>query len=187
MKTTTMVKAAVGASAACIVLAVVPPTMASAFGPTTVPCWGPGGGAAGLVAAINAANGSGGGTINLAWGCAYGLTSPDNGENGLPVVASQIVVNGNGATINGTGAVRIFEVDGPAGNLTLRDVTLTGGYAADFGGAIFNAGGTVTLTGSVVRGNTALMAGGRMSRVPWNFGGGPVMLRQLGAHLRIGV
>ncbi len=29
--------------------------------------------------------------------------------------------------------------------------------------------------------------GQRMSRVPWNFGGGPVMLRQLGAHLRIGV
>jgi nitronate monooxygenase len=27
----------------------------------------------------------------------------------------------------------------------------------------------------------------RMSRVPWNFGGGPVMLRQLRTHLRMGV
>ena len=27
----------------------------------------------------------------------------------------------------------------------------------------------------------------RMSRVPWNFGGGPVMLRRLRAHLRMGV
>jgi hypothetical protein len=30
-------------------------------------------------------------------------------------------------------------------------------------------------------------AGSRMSRPPWNFGGGPVMLMQLRAHLRMGM
>src|SRR5436190_4952337 len=123
---------------------------------TNVPCPA---GAAGLVAAINAANSAGGGTINLAAGCHYSLTTPDNGENGLPVVTSQIAVNGNGATIDGTGSVRILEVDGPGGSLSLQKVTLTGG-SADFGGAIANIGGTLSLNHSQVTGNTATQAGG---------------------------
>ena len=40
-----------------------------------MPCSGPGGGAAGLVAAVTAANASGGGGINLASGCTYGLSA----------------------------------------------------------------------------------------------------------------
>ena len=48
-----------------------------------VPCAGPGGGTPGLIAAIHAAN-SGGGTITLAPGCTYPLTSADNNNNGLP-------------------------------------------------------------------------------------------------------
>ena len=64
---------------------------------------------------VNSANGSGGGTINLAPRCDYALTTADNGENGLPVVTSRIAVNGNGATIDGTSSVRVFEVDGPGG------------------------------------------------------------------------
>jgi predicted outer membrane repeat protein len=124
--------------------------------PGNVPCAT---GAAGLVAAINAANSAGSGTINLAAGCHYSLTTPDNGENGLPAVTSQIVMNGNGATIDGTGSVRILEVDGPSGSLTLQNVTLTGG-SADFGGAIANMGGTVSLNHTQVTGNTATEAGG---------------------------
>jgi hypothetical protein len=123
---------------------------------TTVPCSA---GAAGLVAAINAANSAGGGAINLAAGCHYSLTTPDNGENGLPVVTSQIAVNGNDATIDGTDSVRILEVDGPGGSLSLQNVTLTGG-SADFGGAIANVGGTLSLNHSQVTGNTATQAGG---------------------------
>jgi hypothetical protein len=72
-----------------------------------------------LVGAINAANTTGGGTINLTQGCDYALTSVDNGGNGLPVVTTRITVNGNGATIDGTNAVRVLEVDGPGGNLSL--------------------------------------------------------------------
>src|SRR5262249_48796812 len=123
---------------------------------TNVPCPA---GAAGLISAINASNSAGGGTINLAAGCHYSLTTPDNGENGLPVVTSGIAVNGNGATIDGTESVRILEVDGPGGNLSLKNVTLTGG-SADFGGAIANVGGTVSLNNTQVTGNTATQVGG---------------------------
>jgi hypothetical protein len=125
-------------------------------------------GAAGLVDAINAANSAGGGTINLAAGCTYSLTTPDNGENGLPVVTSQIRVNGNGATIDGTGSVRILEVDGPSGSLSLQDVTLTGGSASDFGGAIANLGGTVSLNHSLVTGNAAADAGGGIANATFD-------------------
>ena len=113
-----------------------------------------------LISAIASANSSGGGTINLASGCHYALTTPDNGENGLPVVTSRINVNGNGATIDGTNSVRVLEVDGPGGNLSLKDVTITGGSAADFGGGIANIDGAVALNHSRVTGNTAVVAGG---------------------------
>jgi hypothetical protein len=126
---------------------------ASAGGSSTVPCT-----QAALVAAINAANSAAGGTVNLTAGCDYALTTADNGENGLPIVMTGISVNGNGATIDGTGSVRIFEVDGP-GSLSLQNVTLTGGFA-DIGGAIANEGGAVTLNHSQVSGNAALVAGG---------------------------
>jgi hypothetical protein len=111
-----------------------------------------------LIAAITAANTSGG-TINLAKGCHYALTSANNGESGLPVITTRITVNGNRATIDGTGKVRVLEVDGPGGNLSLQDVTITDG-SADIGGGIENAGGTVTLNHSRVTGNTATESGG---------------------------
>ena len=82
-----------------------------------------------LVGAVTAANAAGGGTINLTPWCRYALTTANNGENGLPVVTTRIGVNGNGATIDGTKTVRVFEVDGPGGNLTLNNVTVTGGSA----------------------------------------------------------
>jgi len=123
--------------------------------PANVPCAGQ----PALVAAVNAANSAGGGTLNLASRCRYHLTSADNGENGLPVVTSKITVNGHDATIDGTGAVRVFEVDGPGGNLSLHDLTITGG-SADIGGGIANMGGTVNLDHSQVTGNAAVLAGG---------------------------
>ena len=135
---------------------------ASAGGSSTVPCT-----QAALVAAINAANSAAGGTVNLTAGCDYALTTADNGENGLPIVMTGISVNGNGATIDGTGSVRILEVDGP-GNLSLQNVTLTGGFAADFGGAIANQGGAVTLNHSQVSGNAAVAAGGGIANATFD-------------------
>src|SRR5438552_1707656 len=71
---------------------------------------------AGLKAAINTANGNNDDdTINLAAGGAYTLTAVDNstkGPNGLPVIgadnaggaAHKLTINGNGATIQRSGA-----------------------------------------------------------------------------------
>src|SRR2546429_5755023 len=51
-----------------------------------------------LVAAIDTANSSpGADTLSLAAGCTYALTSPDNGANGLPVITSDITIEGHGA------------------------------------------------------------------------------------------
>src|SRR6478672_7023274 len=81
-----------------------------------------------LVDAINAANSAGGGTLNLGHRCDYQLTtSPDSSENGLPPITSSITINGNQATIDGTKSFRDFEVDGPGGSLSARDLTITGG------------------------------------------------------------
>lgn len=150
-----LVQAVMCGAGGLLVVGVLPAGLAAAGTSVSVPCTGQ----AALVAAINAANSTGGGTINLAAGCDYALTTADNGENGLPAVTTGIGVNGNGATIDGTGAVRVFEVDGPGGKLSLQDVAITGG-SADIGGGIENVGGAVTLNHSQVSGNTAAVAGG---------------------------
>jgi hypothetical protein len=116
------------------------------------------GGGAALAAAIKSVNSSGGGSVNLASGCTYQLTTADNsggtGSNALPIVISQITVNGKNATIAGNGSdFRIFEVDGPNGNLTLNGVTITRGMSDFGGGGILNNEGTLTLNSSVVTGN----------------------------------
>jgi hypothetical protein len=122
-------------------------------------------GGAGLIAAINAANGSGGGTISLAAGCTYPLSGVNNGnpmtgDNALPVVTTRITINGKNTTIAGDGSARILQVDAPNGNLTLNGLTLTGGFNTFGGGAIFNNEATLTLNGSVVTANAAPAGGG---------------------------
>jgi hypothetical protein len=122
-------------------------------------------GANGLIAAINSANGHGGGTISLAKGCTYQLSGADNtnpgtGANGLPVISSRIQIDGKDTTIAGDGSARIFEVDAPNGNLTLNGLKLTGGFNAFAGGAIFNNEGTLTLNWSVVSHNSSPAGGG---------------------------
>jgi hypothetical protein len=134
---------------------------------TNVPCSG---GAAGLAAAITAANGAGGGSITLDGGCTYKLTSQNNGNgttgfNGLPVVTTPISIDGNGATIAVAGTdFRVFQIGQfmapPVGSLTLRDMTLTDGNVTEFaGGAIANFG-TLILDHVTVTRSTALGGGG---------------------------
>ena len=168
MRLTPLFKMAMGTGAALLVFTVAPATMASASPATFVPCSS---GGAGLVAAVTAANVAGG-TINLAPGCTYSLTSSNNGSsgpmglpgfNGLPQITNTITINGFGATISANNTTfRIFQVNGPSGNLTLQGLTLTGGNAVA-GGAILNAEGAVTLNGSRVTGNTAQMGGGAIA------------------------
>jgi len=156
---------AFGVGAAILMLTVAPATAANASGLQSVPCSG---GGTGLIAAINAANTSGGGTINLAPGCTYSLNSYDNagigyGYNGLPQIVTPITINGLATTIAGNPGsatpFRIFEVDSP-GTLTLQGLTITGGVSPGLGGGIFNAAATVTLNHSRVTGNTASGYGG---------------------------
>jgi len=136
-----------------------------------VPCSGPGGGAAGLAAAINAANAAGGGTITLAPGCTYTLTATGSsgplGANGLPKITTRITIAGAHATITRSSSqqFRILEVDGPGGNLAASGLTITGGNAAGPGGGVFNDAGTLTLNSSAVTGNTTSAdAGGILNR-----------------------
>jgi len=144
----------VGTGAALAVFALALAGTASASASINVAC----GDSTGLINAINTANTSGGGSVNLAPGCTYPLTSAFSGEDGLPAVMTPITVNGNGSTIAGNDTdFRVFEVDGPGGKLTLQSVTITGGNVPDFGGGILDDGARLTLNRSVVTGNTAGM------------------------------
>jgi uncharacterized delta-60 repeat protein/CSLREA domain-containing protein len=118
--------------------------------------------------AVNAANASGSDdTINFA----SGLTTV--------TLTNEIVINNAGAlTINGLGANNLT-IDGGAGTnrifyannatVTISGITLTGGngtgaFASGNGGAIFTGGGSLTLDGVHITGNTATSFG--------NVGGG---------------
>lgn len=107
------------------------------------------------------------------------------GPNGLPQVTSQIIIQGNGATIErsavaNTPNFRIFAISS-TGALTLQNVTLKngraqggngggrGGGGAGLGGAVFNNGGTLTVEFSTLTGNTAQGGNGGNSG---NGGGG---------------
>src|SRR5713101_4303528 len=174
MKAFTIIKAGIGTGAAILLLAAAPAAQASSG--ATVPCSGPGGGPAGLIAAISTANASGGAMINLAAGCTYALTAANNtnpmsGGNGLPVITSRIILNGFRTTIAGNDtSFRILMVTG-SGNLTLQGLTVTGGHTGGFGGGIFNLEGTLTLDHSQVNGNTAAVGGGGIGSGTGGMGG----------------
>ena len=148
-------------------------------------CAGTTGDVPSLIAAIGSANSSPGpDTVALGPGCTYTLTAVNNnwyGPNGLPPIASDITIEGNGSTIARSATAprfRLFFVGadplsagtdqyvspGP-GVLTVKQVTLTGGVAkggdsdgggggAGMGGAIFSQG-VVTVDHSTIAGNAA--------------------------------
>jgi predicted outer membrane repeat protein len=118
-----------------------------------------------LVNAINTANADGGGTLNLAAGCTYSITTPHGGPaNGLPVITTAITLEGTGTTIRRSPAAllpfRIVEV-ALTGALTVKAVTLRGGRSPVLanGGGILNHG-ALTLTGCTLISNIAGASGG---------------------------
>ena len=134
----------------------------------------PAGDVAALINAVNAANGNGEeDTIHLAAGT-YTLTAVDNdiddfGPNGLPAIISGMTIRGAGADVtrivrDATAPLfRIFNI-AETGILLLDDLTITGGNNGNpeggrTGGGIINFG-TLTLTNSIVTGNSAGAAGG---------------------------
>ena len=129
----------------------------------------PNGDVVALKAALSASGGSR--VINLAPSGIYTLTAVDNnnnGANGLPVVNTDITLNGRGATIvRATTApnFRFFYI-GNAGSLTLNTTTFANGNTdTSYGGAINNANGLLTLNNSTFYSNTAAAGGGAVANV----------------------
>lgn len=85
--------------------------------------------------------------------------SEDAAATGDLDITSQIVILGNGATIQMTGNLdRVFDVLA-TGNLTLRDVTILGGNTSSSGGGLSNSGGTVSIFSSTFTSNAAATGG----------------------------
>ncbi|MCW5847955.1 MAG: hypothetical protein KIS95_12040, partial [Anaerolineae bacterium] len=86
------------------------------------------------------------------------------GDTGLPAVTSEIVIEGDGHTIERDGAAPDFRIlyVGEDGNLTLSDVTISGGKASNntYGGGIFHKGQSLSLESSTISGNVADYGGG---------------------------
>jgi hypothetical protein len=108
-----------------------------------------------LETAINDANLDPGlDTITLANNCSYTLTTV------LPDIGNPITIEGNGNTIDGNAAFRVFLVT-KLDNLTMNDLDLTNGVAGSGGGGAILSAGTVTLNGaSSIYGNTATTSSG---------------------------
>lgn len=112
----------------------------------------------------------------------YTLEEADNadeyGANGLPVITSEIVIEGNGAHIVRDEEAPPFRILAVAetGDLSLDAITISGGYLDPslgtdiFGAGIFNDGGKVTLTHSTIHNNESIDGGGAL------FNGGEVEL-----------
>ncbi len=125
-----------------------------------------------LRAAIIEANGADGAdTIALEAGSTYSLNvtgaGEDAGATGDLDVTGEVTIEGNGATIDASALDdRAFHVLAE-GNVTLVDVTITGGTASDepsgegggSGGAVLNAG-SLSAEGVTMSGNSAKRAGG---------------------------
>jgi hypothetical protein len=133
---------------------------------TTVAC-----DAAALVQAVAAAGASAeADTLSLTPDCVYTLTAvaDTTWDAGLPSVEGKLTVHGNHATIRRAPDAPQFRLISNWGDLTLTDLTLTGGHAPDGtgadsygdgvsgedGGAIQNWG-PLTIAGSVLTGNTS--------------------------------
>jgi Ca2+-binding RTX toxin-like protein len=133
---------------------------------------------AGLIAAINAANQRGAPTtIVLANDGTYLLTVPDPlggpaGPTGLPSITGIVQIIGNGSEVKrsnagGVPSFRILHV-APGGELTLRNLSISGGAAvgetpisaSDGGGVFVSPAGKVILEGCSIDRNFADFLGG---------------------------
>ncbi|MFE0023149.1 hypothetical protein [Amycolatopsis sp. NPDC059021] len=126
---------------------------------------------AALIREVTAANASADpDTLSLAPNCVYTLTAPADATwvAGLPAIKGKLTINGNHATIARAQDAPQFRLISNWGDLTLNEITLTGGHAPDgvgtdsygeanpggSGGGIQNWG-PLTITGSVLTGNTS--------------------------------
>lgn len=95
-----------------------------------------------------------GGTITF--DCPAGTTIVIDAEK---VIAKTVTIDGAGdVTFDGEGEVRLFHVQ-QDGDLTLENLSLTGGFDTDVGGAVYNEG-LLRVHNSSIIGNTAWTLGG---------------------------
>lgn len=79
------------------------------------------------------------------------------GPTGLPLITTQITIEGNGARVRAQGGVRLIAVAN-SGELTIQNVTLSGGSSSN-GGAVLN-NGTATILNTTITRNSASSHGG---------------------------
>ncbi|MGC4896116.1 hypothetical protein [Micromonospora sp. DT31] len=139
-----------------------------------------------LIDALTLANRNHGGTLRLADNCTYELRAQDPTAGvALPVIRQDVTVEGSGSTItrDAEDAFRLFRVTA-GGDLTLRNLTVSGGHAGGFphpgpagpnsgpnagrgageGGALLvERGGTARLAGVTLAGNNAEHHGGALA------------------------
>ena len=113
--------------------------------------------------------GVGADVIELGVALIYTLDAVHNvttGPNGLPVISSEIAINGHGSTVERDDSApefRILFVESN-GNLTLNDLTVRNGAAGTFqGGAVWSLG-SVVLNASEVRDSSAFNCGGLLNQ-----------------------
>jgi CSLREA domain-containing protein len=96
------------------------------------------------------------------------LTTPDNPDNGLPIVTSSITIEGNGTTIErdpNSPEFRIFELNG--NSLTLQKTIVSGGrvYGERNGGIYAHNSSALTLIDSVVSKNQGAIEAQKSSSI----------------------
>ena len=121
-----------------------------------------------LIQAILDANNNGQTDVIELNGNTYTLLDDyNNSGTGLPVIASDITINGHGATITrstspGTPTFRIFEMTN-TGRLTLSDLTVSHGQTTGDGAGILNLGGSLAIYRSTLTGNNGGGIGGAIA------------------------
>jgi hypothetical protein len=117
-----------------------------------------------LIDALRLANDNPGSyTINLSQDCVYQLSTHNNINanfdlNGLPIIASTIYINGQGAILESSHEnLRAFEV-APEGKLFLSGLEIRNFKSDDEGAAILNRG-SLTINNSTFSKNTAIKGG----------------------------
>jgi hypothetical protein len=126
-----------------------------------VPCSGDGGGPAGIAAAVNTLNQTGGGGVVLATRCTYVFTDSFAGANAVAPIKTSISVIGDQATLTRTSNAwfRFFEV-ASGGKLELLHMSMKGGRQATGGALLIAQGGTAEVQSDRVENNDAQPSGG---------------------------
>lgn len=105
--------------------------------------------AAALISAVEDANATAGGdTLNLQAGCTYSLTARYDDEDGLPQIATPMIINGNGAVIERAAGSQSFGISDISSDLVISNVTLREFWG--FNGAYFHISGSLVMVDTTI-------------------------------------